>query len=224
MLWGGFARIFALDHATWAVNSLGHTIGNREFPLRDESRNIGALAPPTMGGSWHNNHHARPGLAQTRRHWWQLDMAGEFIRILDLRRSRAQCSLRQLGVGSRRSRDMNVETHDAAVGPTGREESLARAIVQLNPQSARAKRVVALVTIGVPAIGFAVAVYLIVSGRATALDYWLFGVFYAIQMFGITIGFHRYIAHKSFKTSRFFEGVLMITGSMAHGGSAHRSG
>ena len=83
MLWGGFARIFALDQATWAVNSLGHTIGNREFPLRDGSRNIGALAPPTMGGSWHNNHHARPGLAQTRRHWWQLDVAGDFIRILD---------------------------------------------------------------------------------------------------------------------------------------------
>jgi stearoyl-CoA desaturase (delta-9 desaturase) len=34
-------------------------------------------------------------------------------------------------------------------------------------------------------------------------------------MFGITIGFHRYLAHKSFRTSRFFEGVLMITGSMA---------
>lgn len=83
ILWGGFARIFVLDHATWAVNSLGHTIGNREFPVRDESRNIGALAPPTMGGSWHNNHHARPALAQTRRHWWQLDPAGEFIRLLD---------------------------------------------------------------------------------------------------------------------------------------------
>ena len=83
ILWGGFARIFALDHATWAVNSLGHTIGNREFQLRDDSRNIGVLAPPTVGGSWHNNHHARPSLAQTRRHWWQLDLAGEFIRLLD---------------------------------------------------------------------------------------------------------------------------------------------
>ena len=40
-------------------------------------------------------------------------------------------------------------------------------------------------------------------------------MFYAIQMFGVSIGFHRYLAHKSFKTSRFFEGVLMITGSMA---------
>jgi stearoyl-CoA desaturase (delta-9 desaturase) len=83
ILWGGFARIFALDHATWVVNSLGHTIGNREFHGRDQSRNIAVLAPPTMGGSWHNNHHARPSLAQTRRHWWQLDLVGEFIRLLD---------------------------------------------------------------------------------------------------------------------------------------------
>ena len=83
ILWGGFARIFALDHATWVVNSLGHTIGHREFHGRDESRNIGILAPPTMGGSWHNNHHARPSLAMTRRHWWQLDLAGDFIRLLD---------------------------------------------------------------------------------------------------------------------------------------------
>lgn len=83
VLWGGFARIFVLDHSVWAVNSLGHTIGRREFDLRDQSRNIGALSPPTMGGSWHNNHHARPGLAQTRRHWWQFDPAGEFIWLLD---------------------------------------------------------------------------------------------------------------------------------------------
>ncbi len=83
ILWGGLARIFALDNATWAVNSLGHTIGYREFQLRDDSRNIGVLAPPTLGGSWHNNHHARPSLAQNRRHWWQLDPAGDFIRMLD---------------------------------------------------------------------------------------------------------------------------------------------
>jgi stearoyl-CoA desaturase (Delta-9 desaturase) len=83
ILWGGLARIFALDHATWAVNSLGHTIGHREFQNRDESRNIAVLAPATVGGSWHNNHHARPALAQTRRHWWQLDPAGDFIRLLD---------------------------------------------------------------------------------------------------------------------------------------------
>lgn len=95
------------------------------------------------------------------------------------------------------------------------DESLLRAIVQLDPRSARAKRLVALVTIGVPTIGLAFAIYLIVIGKATALDYILFGVFYAIHIFGVTVGYHRYAAHRSFKTSRFFEGVLMITGSMA---------
>ena len=110
---------------------------------------------------------------------------------------------------------MKVESKSPTTVSVDREESLARAILRLNPKSARAKRVVALVTIGVPGIGFAIALYLVFTGRATALDYTLFVVFYAIQMFGITIGFHRYLAHKSFKTSRFFEGVLMITGSMA---------
>jgi stearoyl-CoA desaturase (Delta-9 desaturase) len=110
---------------------------------------------------------------------------------------------------------MKVEHSRPTTVSADQAESLARAIVQLNPKSARAKRVVALVTIGIPAIGFAVALYLAVTGRATALDYALFVVFYVIQMFGITLGFHRYVAHKSFKTSRFFEGVLMIAGSMA---------
>jgi stearoyl-CoA desaturase (delta-9 desaturase) len=110
---------------------------------------------------------------------------------------------------------MNIETNYPPAASAAREESLARAVILLNPRSARAKRVVALVTIGIPAIGFVIALYLILTGRATALDYILFVVFYAVQMFGITIGFHRYLAHKSFKTSRFFEGVLMITGSMA---------
>jgi stearoyl-CoA desaturase (Delta-9 desaturase) len=110
---------------------------------------------------------------------------------------------------------MMIETSSPTTASAGREESLARAIVQLNPKSARAKRVVALVTVGIPAVGFAIAVYLVVAGRATALDWALFAVFYMIQMFGVSIGFHRYLAHNSFKTSRFFEGVLMVTGSMA---------
>ena len=99
------------------------------------------------------------------------------------------------------------------------DESLLQAIVQLDPRSARAKQVVALVTIGVPTVGFAIAIYLMLTGRARrSLDYTLFLVFYAIHMFGITIGYHRYAAHKSFKTSPFFEGVLLISGSMAPGG------
>lgn len=83
LLWGGLVRIFALDHATWSVNSLGHTIGNRMSDTRDNSRNIALLSPPTVGGSWHNNHHARPGLATTSRRWWQLDISGAVINALE---------------------------------------------------------------------------------------------------------------------------------------------
>jgi stearoyl-CoA desaturase (Delta-9 desaturase) len=110
---------------------------------------------------------------------------------------------------------MTLENKTRPTASNDRRESLARAIVQLNPQTARAKRVVALATVGIPATGFAIALYMMFTGRVTALDYTLFAVFYAIQTFGVSIGFHRYLAHKSFKTSRFFEGVLMIAGSMA---------
>lgn len=84
LLWGGLARIFLLDHATWAVNSVGHTLGNRPYRTRDNSHNVAALAPLSVGGSWHNNHHAQPALAHNRHTFWQFDVTGAAIRILDV--------------------------------------------------------------------------------------------------------------------------------------------
>lgn len=83
LLWGGLARIFLLDQVTWGVNSIGHTIGSRPYRTRDNSRNVWPLAPLSVGGSWHNNHHARPSLATNRHSFWQVDIAGSFIRLLD---------------------------------------------------------------------------------------------------------------------------------------------
>jgi len=40
-----------------------------------------------------------------------------------------------------------------------------------------------------------------------------------LGIFGAGIGFHRYFSHKSFKTSRFFEVMLLILGSLAGLGS-----
>ncbi|WKK24831.1 acyl-CoA desaturase [Streptomyces olivoreticuli] len=84
LLWGGLARIFLLDHVTWSVNSIGHTLGSRPHRTRDNSRNVASLAPLSVGGSWHNNHHAQPALAHNRHTFWQIDIAGGFIRLLDL--------------------------------------------------------------------------------------------------------------------------------------------
>ncbi|RLU87636.1 fatty acid desaturase [Streptomyces griseocarneus] len=65
-----------------------------------------------------------------------------------------------------------------------------------------------------PLLGTGAAVYFLWAGLCTTTDFVLFAVMYFVHMGGITIGFHRYLSHKAFKTSRFFEGVMMITGSM----------
>jgi stearoyl-CoA desaturase (Delta-9 desaturase) len=83
LLWGGLTRIFLLDHVTWGVNSIGHTLGSRPHHTRDNSHNVAALAPLSIGGSWHNNHHAEPALAHTRHAFWQLDLAGTAITLLE---------------------------------------------------------------------------------------------------------------------------------------------
>ena len=83
LLWGGLARIFLLDQVTWGVNSIGHTLGSRPYRTRDNSRNVAALAPLSVGGSWHNNHHARPSLAHNRHAFWQVDLTGAVIGLLE---------------------------------------------------------------------------------------------------------------------------------------------
>lgn len=65
LLWGGLLRVATVHHATWSVNSLCHLIGTRPFGSRDDSRNLGVLALPTLGGAGHNNHHAFPASATT---------------------------------------------------------------------------------------------------------------------------------------------------------------
>jgi stearoyl-CoA desaturase (delta-9 desaturase) len=82
-LWGGLVRTFLVHHATWSVNSLCHMFGSRPFPTRDRSTNIPWLALPSLGGSWHNNHHAFPTAASTSVAWWQLDPCGWLIGWLE---------------------------------------------------------------------------------------------------------------------------------------------
>jgi len=59
-LWGGLVRIFLLHHVTWSINSVCHFFGTRRFDVEDESRNVFWLALPSLGESWHHNHHAFP--------------------------------------------------------------------------------------------------------------------------------------------------------------------
>lgn len=83
VLWGGFVRIFMMNHVTyWCINSVTHTFGQRPFLANDKSVNNAWLALPTLGQSWHNNHHAFPASAVMSLHWWQIDVGGWIVRAL----------------------------------------------------------------------------------------------------------------------------------------------
>jgi stearoyl-CoA desaturase (delta-9 desaturase) len=84
LLWGGLSRIFVVNHCTWSVNSLCHLLGSRPHASRDRSTNNGLLSLLSVGGSWHNNHHAFPAAARNNFRWWQIDLSGEFIGLLAL--------------------------------------------------------------------------------------------------------------------------------------------
>ncbi|GGN67762.1 acyl-CoA desaturase [Nocardia rhizosphaerihabitans] len=73
LLWGGFVRIFLLEHIVWAINSVLHMVGTRPYRSRENSRNGGVFALITLGESWHNNHHAFPESPSFGLHWYRLD-------------------------------------------------------------------------------------------------------------------------------------------------------
>jgi stearoyl-CoA desaturase (delta-9 desaturase) len=83
MLWGGAVRIFVLHHVTFSVNSLCHFFGRQPYPTGDESRNLAWLALPTMGESWHNNHHAFPTSARHGLRRWEMDGSAAVIWMLE---------------------------------------------------------------------------------------------------------------------------------------------
>jgi stearoyl-CoA desaturase (delta-9 desaturase) len=82
LLWGGLVRVFVVHHVTWSVNSICHFLGTRRFVTEDESRNVAWLALPSLGESWHHNHHAFPRSADNALRWWQVDISGLVIRAM----------------------------------------------------------------------------------------------------------------------------------------------
>jgi stearoyl-CoA desaturase (delta-9 desaturase) len=84
LLWGGLVRIAVWQHVTWSVNSFGHAFGSRTFATKDHSVNSAWLIPLTLGGAWHNNHHAFPSSAKVGLMPGQLDIHYWLIRLLAL--------------------------------------------------------------------------------------------------------------------------------------------
>ena len=82
-LWGGLVRVFFVHHVTWSINSVCHFTGTRRFDVDDHSTNVFWLALPTMGESWHHNHHAFPRSARHGLRWWELDPSALVIAGLE---------------------------------------------------------------------------------------------------------------------------------------------
>lgn len=83
LLWGGLLRMFAVHNIIWWITSLAHVFGTHEFQSRDRSTNNIWTALPTLGESWHNNHHSFPSCACLDFEWWQVDISGMAIRLLE---------------------------------------------------------------------------------------------------------------------------------------------
>ena len=82
LLWGVFVRTVAHWHLTWAVNSVAHRWGYRNYETPDNSRNNIIIGLLGSGEGWHNNHHADPRSARHGHKWWEFDMAWLMIRGL----------------------------------------------------------------------------------------------------------------------------------------------
>jgi len=83
LLWGGLVRIFFVHHITWSVNSICHFIGTRRFDTDDRSTNVFWLAVPSLGESWHHNHHAFPRSAKHGLRRWEIDPSALIIGAME---------------------------------------------------------------------------------------------------------------------------------------------
>ena len=82
-LWGGLVRVFLVHHVTWSINSVCHFFGSQRFDLEDHSTNVFWLALPSLGESWHHNHHAFPRSAVHGLRWYEIDVSGLIIRGME---------------------------------------------------------------------------------------------------------------------------------------------
>ena len=61
LLLAGFLRLMVQYHATFAINSVAHTIGRRPYSASSSARDSFVTAILTLGEGYHNYHHRFPG-------------------------------------------------------------------------------------------------------------------------------------------------------------------
>ena len=82
LMFGVFVRTVLVWHITWAVNSVTHLWGYRNYETDEDSRNNLIVGFISNGEGWHNNHHADPRSARHGHLWWEIDNTWLTVRLL----------------------------------------------------------------------------------------------------------------------------------------------
>ncbi|MCC5024370.1 MAG: fatty acid desaturase [Candidatus Synoicihabitans palmerolidicus] len=72
-LLGGVARVTAVQHMTFFINSLCHTVGRQPYSNRTSARDSWIMAIFTFGEGYHNYHHEFQHDYRNGVKWWQWD-------------------------------------------------------------------------------------------------------------------------------------------------------
>jgi len=87
------------------------------------------------------------------------------------------------------------------------------------PTASLTQRISASILVVAPLVALVIAVVTLWGHGISALDVVIGVVMYGVTCFGITVGFHRLLAHRSFRAKRPLRIVLAVMGSMAVEGS-----
>ena len=99
LVWGAALRTVLVWHLTWAVNSVTHVWGYRNYETPDGSRNSAIVALLASGEGWHNNHHADSRSARHGHKWWEFDLTWLIDSLPDAARPRQGCRLAVPSIG-----------------------------------------------------------------------------------------------------------------------------
>lgn len=86
LVWGIFVRVAACTTMHWFISYFAHTQGPQDWIVDGaviQAHNVPIMAIPTMGESWHSNHHAFPASARHGLYPGQIDLGWHFVRLLE---------------------------------------------------------------------------------------------------------------------------------------------
>ena len=87
VVWGLFVRVSACTTMHWCISYFAHTREPDDWAVDGaviQASNVAIMAIPTMGESWHGNHHAFPSSARHGLYPGQVDIGFRFIQLLEL--------------------------------------------------------------------------------------------------------------------------------------------